>query len=105
MANKLSITYCSSRENLGVVSEEEYESFKNMLFDALQEEWPDADVNIEDDDEQSIDVSGVDASFASDVEGRIHDIVTDLVETGDWEEEEDLFADEEDIVEEEEDEY
>jgi hypothetical protein len=105
MANKLSITYYSSRDNLGVVSDEEYESFKNMLFDALQEEWPDADVNIEDDDEPSIDVSGVDAGFASDVEGRIHDIVNDLVETGEWEEEEDLFADEEDIVEEEEDEY
>jgi hypothetical protein len=105
MANKLSITYYSSRDNLGVVSDEEYESFKNLLFDALQLEWPDADVNVEDDDEPSIDVSGVDAVFAADVEGRVHDIVNDLVETGEWEEEDELYAEEDDLVEEEEDEY
>jgi hypothetical protein len=105
MANKLSITYFSSRDNLGVVSDEEYESFKNLLFDALQEEWPDADVNVEDDDESSVDVSGVEASFASDVEGRVQDIINDVVESGDWEEEDDLYADEEeDIVDEGEDE-
>ena len=105
MASKLSLTYYSSRESLGVVSDEEYEHFKNLLFDTLQEEWPDADVTVEDDDEASVDVSGVDANFASDVEGRVHDIVSDLIDSGDWEEEEDLYAEEDEIVEKEEDEY
>jgi hypothetical protein len=107
MSSKLSITYYSSRENLGVISDEEYERFKNLLSEALQEEWPDAEITIDDDDEPSIDVSGVDADYAADVEGRVHDIVSELVESGDWEEAEDeLYGDEDDLIEEEdEDEY
>jgi hypothetical protein len=107
MASKLSITYTASRDLLGMVSEEEYQRFKDQLLDAFQEEWPDATVAIEDDEEAFLDLDGISGQAAQDVRDRIEDIVSDIVETADWQDEEDDFQDEADELdgEEEEDEY
>ena len=107
MASKLSITYTASRDLLGMVSEEEYQRFKDQLLDAFQEEWPDATVAIEDDEEAFLDLDGISGQAEQDVRDRIEDIVTDIVETADWQDEEDDFQDEADELddEEEEDEY
>ncbi len=96
MASKLSITYTASRDLLGMVSEEEFQRFKDELLDAFQEEWPDASVAIEDDEEAFLDLDGISGQAEQDVRDRIEDIVTDIVETAAWQDEDDDFYDEED---------
>lgn len=107
MAAKLSITYSASRELLGMVSEEEYQRFKDQLLEAFQEEWPDATVAIEDEEEAFIDLDGISGEAEQDVRDRIEDIVNDVIDDASWQDEEDEFFDEEDKAdsEEEEDEY
>ena len=107
MAAKLSITYSTSRDLLGMVSEEEYQRFKDQLMQAFQEEWPDATVNIEDDEESFLDLDGIGGQAEQDVRDRVEDIVSEVVESGDWEDEEDVLYEEEDEAdnEEEEDQY
>jgi hypothetical protein len=107
MASKLSITYSASRDPLGVVSEEEFQRFKDQLLEAFQEEWPDAAVSIEDDEEASLDLDGISGQAEQDVRDRIDDIVTEVIDSGDWQDEEDdLFEDEDEVDdEEEEDQY
>jgi hypothetical protein len=51
MASTLSIAYFANHDLLGVVSEEEYERFKSQLLQAFQEEWRDAPVSIDYDEE------------------------------------------------------
>lgn len=96
MASKLSITYTASRDLLGMVSEEEFQRFKDELLDAFQEEWPDASVAIEDDEEAFLDLDGISGQAEQDVRDRIEDIVADVVETAAWQDEDDDFYDEED---------
>lgn len=96
MASKLSITYTASRDLLGMVSEEEFQRFKDELLDAFQEEWPDASVAIEDDEEAFLDLDGISGQAEQDVRDRIEDIVADIVETAAWQDEDDDFYDEED---------
>lgn len=96
MASKLSITYSTSRDLLGMVSEEEYQRFKDQLLEAFQEEWPDAAVVIDDDEEALLDLDGISGQAEQDVRDRIEDIVTDIVETASWQDEEDDFFEEED---------
>ncbi len=96
MASRLSITYTASRDLLGMVSEEEFQRFKDELRDAFQEEWPDASVAIEDDEEAFLDLDGISGQAEQDVRDRIEDIVTDIVETAAWQDEDDDFYDEED---------
>ena len=107
MASKLSVTYTASRDLLGVVSEEEYQRFRDQLLEAFQAEWPEATVAIEDDEESFLDLDGINGQAAQDVRDRVGDIVTDIVETAGWQDEEDDFLDEEDEPddEEEKDEY
>ena len=107
MASKLSITYSTSRDLLGMVSEEEYQRFKDQLLEAFQEEWPDATVVIDVDEEAFLDLDGITGQAEQDVRDRIEDIVTDIVETASWQDEEDDFYEEEDETkdEAEEDEY
>ncbi|HEX7812791.1 MAG TPA: hypothetical protein VF460_12860 [Burkholderiales bacterium] len=107
MASKLSITYTASRDLLGMVSEEEYHRFKDQVLEAFQQEWPDATVAIEDDEEAFLDLDGISGQAEQDVRDRIEDIVSDIIETAAWQDEEDDFYDEEDELdeEEEEDEY
>lgn len=107
MASKLSITYTASRDLLGMVSEEEFQRFRDELLDAFQEEWPDASVAIEDDEDAFLDLDGISGQAEQDVRDRVEDIVNDIVETAAWQDEEDDFLEEEDELgeKEEEDEY
>jgi len=107
MAAKLSITYSTSRDLLGMVSEEEYQRFKDQLLEAFQEEWPDATVTIDDDEESFLDLDGISGQAEQDVRDRVEDIVSAVVEDAAWQDEEDEFYEEEDKAdsEEEEDEY
>ena len=107
MANDLSITYYVSHDMLGVPSDEEVERFKDLLLEALQEEWPEAQVSIEDDEDERAEIEGLSGQPLQDVEDRIDDIVDDILESGDWEdEEEDLFdEDEEEDLDEDDEDY
>ncbi|HKB84162.1 MAG TPA: hypothetical protein VKD04_13290, partial [Burkholderiales bacterium] len=71
MAATLSIAYFANHELLGLVSEEEYEQFKSQLLQALQEEWPDATVTIDDDEEVYFETKGISGQAELDVRGRI----------------------------------
>ena len=77
------------------------------MLEAFQEEWPDATVAIEDDEEAFVDLDGISGQAEQDVRDRIEDIVNEVIDDGGWQDEEDDFYDEEDKVdsEEEEDEY
>ena len=71
----------------------------------MQEEWPDAIVSIEDDEEPRTDVNGVSGQAEQDVRDRIEDIVNEVIDSGDWrDEEEDPYEDEEELDDEEEEE-
>lgn len=107
MATKLAITYSASRDQLGMVSEEEFQRFKDQLLEAFQEEWPDATVTLEDDEEARLDLDGIGGQAEQDVRDRVEDIVSETIESGDWEDEEDdLYEDEDEVDdEEEEDQY
>ena len=105
MASTLSITHYTSHEPLGVVSDEEYQRFKDQLLEAFREEWPDAIVSIEDDEEPYTEVDGVSGQAEQDVRDRMDDIVNEVIDSGDWrEEEEDPYDEEEELDDEEEEE-
>jgi hypothetical protein len=106
MADNLTITFYASRDQLGLVSDEEYGQFKELLLESLQNEWPEAQVSIEDDEDAILEVDGLTGQAEQDVRDRIEDIVNDLVESTDWREEEDDFlVEEEEIEEDESEEY
>lgn len=96
MASTLSIAYFANHDLLGVVSEEEYERFKGQLLQAFQEEWPDATVTIDDDEEVYVETGGITGQAELDVSGRIADIVNEVIDSGEWQEDEEDFYDEED---------
>jgi len=98
MASSLSIAYFANHDLLGLVSEEEYEQFKSQLLQALQEEWPDATVTIDDDEDVYFETQGISGQAELDVRARIADIVKQVIDSGDWQEEEqDFFDDEEEL--------
>lgn len=99
MASTLSIAYFANHDLLGVVSEEEYERFKSQLLQAFQEEWPDATVSIDDDEEVYVETGGISGQAELDVRGRITDIVNEVIDSGDWQEEEvDFYEKDEDEI-------
>jgi hypothetical protein len=105
MASTLSIIHYTSHEPLGIVSDEEYQRFKDQLLVSFQEEWPDAVVSIEDDEEPRTEVNGVSGQAEKDVRDRIEDIVNEVIDSGDWrDEEEDPYEEEEELDDEEEEE-
>ena len=105
MASTLSINHYTSHEPLGIVSDEEYQRFKDQLLVAFQEEWPDAMVSIEDDEEPRTEVDGVSGQAEKDVRDRIEDIVNEVIDSGDWrDEEEDPYDEKEELDDEEEEE-
>jgi len=105
MASTLSITHYTSHEPLGVVSDEEYQRFKDQLLEEFQEEWPEAIVSIEDDEEPYTEVDGVSGQAERDVRDRIEDIVNEVIDSGDWrDEEEDPYEEKEELDDEEEEE-
>ena len=105
MASTLSITHYTSHEPLGIVSDEEYQRYKDRLLEAFQEEWPDAMLSIEDDEEPFTEVEGVSGQAEKDVRDRIEDIVNEVIDSGDWrDEKEDPYDEEEELDDEEEEE-
>jgi len=105
MASTLSITQYTSHEALGIVSDEEYQRFKDQLLEAFQGEWPEAIIAIEDDEEAGAEVDGVSGQAAQDVRDRIEDIVNEVIDAGDWRDEEDVpFVEDEELDDEEEEE-
>ena len=96
MTAKLTINYFASHDMLGMASEEEYQRFKVKLLEAFQEEWPDATVTIDDDEEVYVETGGISGQAELDVKVRIADIVNEVLDSGDWQEEEDEFYDEDD---------
>jgi hypothetical protein len=105
MASTLSISHYTSHEPLGIVSDEEYQRFKNQLLEAFRDEWPDAAVSIEDNEEAYTEVVGVSGQAEQDVRDRIEDIVNEVIDSGDWrDEEEDHYEEEEELDGEEEEE-
>ena len=95
MASSFSIAYFTNHDLLGVVSEEEYEQFKSQLLQALQEEWPDATVTIDDDEDVYFETKGISGQAELDVRARVADIVKEVIDSGDWQEEEEDFYDDE----------
>ncbi len=98
MPSELSITYYVSHEMLGVPSDDEIERFKDLLLEALQDEWPEAQITIADDEDERAEIDGPSGQFLQDVEDRVDDIVDEVLEGGDWRDDEDLFAEEEDVT-------
>lgn len=76
MTAKLTINYFASHDMLGMASEEEYQRFKVKLLEAFQEEWPDATVTIDDDEEVYVESGGISGQAELDVKVRIADIVS-----------------------------
>lgn len=95
MTSRLSITYFASHDMLGIVSEEEYQRFKDELLTALQDEWPDAAVAVDDDEEAYSDIVGLTGQAEQDVRDRLEDIVDEVIDSGNWEEEDEELYDEE----------
>ena len=96
MAIDLTITYFVSHEMLGVPSDEEVEHFKDLLSEGLQDEWPEAQVAIEDDEAARAQISGLSGQSLQDVQDRIDDIVNEMLDAGAWKEEEDSLFGEDD---------
>lgn len=93
MARQLNITYHADRDMLGLVSDEDYEQFKDLLLEALHKEWPKASVAVEDGEHASVDVEFQNGEFPnakteqqakSDVESRVHEISNDVIEEREW---------------------
>ena len=96
MAIDLTITYFVSHEMLGVPSDEEVEHFKDLLSEGLQEEWPEAQVSIEDDEDARAQISGLSGQSLQDVQDRVDDIVNAILDASAWEEDEDSLFGEDD---------
>jgi hypothetical protein len=93
MSKQLVITYYADRDVLGLVSDEDYEAFKDMLLEQLHKEWPKAGVSVDDGEASSIEVEMADGEFPTekaekdartDVEARVHEIAHDIIEEREW---------------------
>jgi hypothetical protein len=93
MSRQLVITYYADRNMLGLVSDEDYEAFKDLLLEQLHKEWPKAAITIEDGEHAGVEVDIVDSDYPtakaeqeakSDVEARVHEISNDVIEEREW---------------------
>ena len=109
MARQLNITYFADRDMLGLVSDEDYEAFKDLLLEALHKEWPKAAVSVDDGEHAGVEVEFVEGDFpsekaqreaVSDVEARVHEISNDVIEEREWATDEEYESYDEDLDEE-----
>ena len=109
MARQLNITYFADRDMLGLVSDEDYEAFKDLLLEALHKEWPKAAVSVDDGEHAGVEVEFVDGDFpndkaqreaVTDVEARVHEISNDVIEEREWATDEEYESYDEDLDEE-----
>jgi hypothetical protein len=93
MSRQLVITYYADRDMLGLVSDEDYEAFKDILLEHLHKEWPKASTTVDDGEHASVEVEIVDGDYPtakaeqdarSDVEARVHEIANDVIEEREW---------------------
>jgi len=93
MSRQLVITYYADRDMLGLVSDEDYEAFKDILLEQLHKEWPKAAVAVDDGEHAGVEVEILDGDYAttkaeqeakSDVESRVHEIANDVIEEREW---------------------
>jgi hypothetical protein len=93
MSRQLVITYYADRDMLGLVSDEDYEAFKDILLEHLHKEWPKASTAVDDGEHASVEVEIVDGDYPtakaeqearSDVEARVHEIANDVIEEREW---------------------
>ena len=93
MSRQLVITYYADRDMLGLVSDEDYEAFKDILLEQLHKEWPKASITIDDGEHAGVEVEIVDGDYPtakaerearSDVESRVHEIANDVIEEREW---------------------
>ncbi len=108
MARQLSITYLADRDMLGLVTDEDYEQFKDILMEALHKEWPKATLSVEDGEHASVGVAFAEGDFPSekarqeamsDVEARVHEIANDVIEEREWATEEEYEGYDDDLEE------
>lgn len=109
MARQLNVTYYADRDMLGLVSDEDYEQFKDLLLEALHKEWPKAHVAVDDGEHAGVDIGIVNGEFPdakaeeqakSDIESRVHEIANDVIEEREWATDEEIDGDDEDYDEE-----
>ena len=109
MARQLNITYFADRDMLGLVSDEDFEQFKDMLLEAMHKEWPKASIAVDDGEHASVEVEFINGDFPdakarqeakSDVEARVHEIANDVIDAREWATEEELENYDEDYDEE-----
>jgi hypothetical protein len=108
MARQLNITYFADRDMLGLVTDEDYEQFKDLLLEALHKEWPKATLAVEDSEHASVEVEYASGDFPtekalkeaiSDVEARVQEIANDVIEEREWATEEEFEGYDEDVEE------
>jgi hypothetical protein len=94
MSSTFSVAYFANHDLLGAATDEEYEKFKSQLLQAFQEEWPTASISIDDDEEVYIETSGISGQAELDVRSRVADIVNEVIDSGNWREDEEDFYEE-----------
>ena len=108
MANDEGFVSQGYRDMHGLVTDEDYEQFKDILLEALHKEWPKATLAIEDGEHASVDVEFAEGDFpndkalreaVSDVESRIHEIANDVIEEREWATEEEYEGYDDDLEE------
>jgi hypothetical protein len=105
MSRQLVITYYADRELLGLVSDEDYETFKDLVLEALHKEWPKAAVTVDDGEQAHVEIELVagdkgeavlDQQARNDVESRVFEIANEVVDNREWATEEFETYDEDD---------
>jgi spore coat protein CotH len=93
MNRALVINYYADRELLGLVSDEDYEAFKDLLLEELHKEWPKAAVTVDDGEQASIEVDlatdakaedTLDDQSRLDVETRVQEIANEVIDNREW---------------------
>jgi len=93
MSRQLVITYYADRDMLGLVSDEDYEAFKDILLEQLHKEWPKGAVAVDEGEHAGVDVDVSEGDYPnakaeqeakSDVEARVHEIANDVIEEREW---------------------
>lgn len=93
MSRQLVINYYADRELLGMVSDEDYETFKDLLLEALHKEWPKASVSVDDGEHAYVEIDlaagdkvddKLDELARADVEARVTEIANEVIDDREW---------------------
>jgi len=93
MSRPVVINYLADRELLGMVSDEDYETFKDLLLEELHKEWPKAAITVDDGEHAAVEVDlaaeakgddKLDEQSRSDVEARVTEIANEVIDNREW---------------------